>query len=421
VSELSDTRELETPGSVKQGYGRDFKLYITAKAVSVVGDRVAMIALTFLVIKLSNSFAPALSLFYVCRLFPTLIGGLVVGVFVDKYHRQRLMVFCDLGRAVLLAAVPALGALTLWTLYPLVVVLYGFTIVFDTAARAALPDVVPEARMIGANSIIQGIETAGDFAYVLGGALIYLLSLQAPFYLDAATFLVSALCVFAMRLPSRIAGGLSHWREVPTLIRDGVLHLLGNPFLKWSTIVLATAPVAGGAAFVLTPLFAQHALAHGNGITGPLASGAFRYSLLQGAEAVGALIGILLAGRLARHMARGMLFGIGVTGMGLADGSLGFVTSMYPAMAALLVAGLFNSLFIICSVTLVQALTPTEMRGRVLAARYTVVNTALATGAAIGGALLLVFSYSTLWFLEGAIIVLSSLFVWLLPEVRGQR
>jgi MFS family permease len=421
VSELSDTRELETPGSVKQGYGRDFKLYITAKAVSVVGDRVAMIALTFLVIKLSNSFAPALSLFYVCRLFPTLIGGLVVGVFVDHYDRQRLMVFCDLGRAVLLAAVPALGALTLWTLYPLVVVLYGFTIVFDTAARASLPDVVPEARMIGANSIIQGIETAGDFAYVLGGALIYLLSLQAPFYLDAATFLVSALCVFAMRLPSRIAGGLSHWREVPTLIRDGVLHLLGNPFLKWSTIVLATAPVAGGAAFVLTPLFAQHALGHGPGIVGPLHSGAFRYSLLQGGEAVGALIGVLLAGRLARHMARGMLFGIGVTGMGLADGSLGFVTSMYPAMAALLVAGLFNSLFIICSVTLVQALTPTEMRGRVLAARYTVVNTALATGAAIGGALLLVFSYSTLWFLEGAIIVLSSLFVWLLPGVRGQR
>jgi predicted MFS family arabinose efflux permease len=421
VSDVSDTRELQTPGRVKQGYGRDFKLYITAKAVSVVGDRVSIIALTFLVIKLSHSFAPALAVFYVCRLLPTLIGGLVVGVFVDKYDRRRSMVFCDLGRAVLLAAVPALGALTLWTLYPLVVVLYGFTMVFDTAALAALPDVVPEARMIGANSIIQGIETAGDFGYVLGGALIYLLSLQAPFYLDAATFLVSALCVFAMRLPSRPTGGLSRWREVPTLIRDGVIHLLGNPFLKWSTIALSTAPLAGGAAFVLTPLFAQHALGHGTGIVGPLHSGAFRYSLLEGGEAVGALLGVLLVGPLARHMPRGTLFGIGVTGMGLAFGSLGFVSSIYPAMAALLVVGLFNSLFIICGVTLVQALTPSEMRGRVLAARYTVVNTALAIGAASGGALLLVFSYSSLWLLAGSIIVLGSLFVWLLPEVRSQR
>jgi predicted MFS family arabinose efflux permease len=107
--------------------------------------------------------------------------------------------------------------------------------------------------------------------------------------------------------------------------------------------------------------------------------------------------------------------------MGLADVSLGFVTSIYPAMAALLVAGLFNSLFIISGVTLVQALTPTELRGRVLAARYTVVNTALAVGAAIGGALLLVFSYSTLWVLEGVIIFVSSLCIWLMPEVRRQR
>src|SRR5436309_1838202 len=120
-------------------------------------------------------------------------------------------------------------------------------------------------------------------------------------------------------------------------------------------------------------------------------------------------------------MSRGTLFGVGVTGMGLADASLGFVSNLYPAMAALLVAGLFNSLFIISSVTLVQALTPSEVRGRVLAARYTVVNTALAIGAALGGALLLVFSYSTLWFLEGIVIVLSSLFVWFLPEVRRQR
>ncbi|HEY8685237.1 MAG TPA: MFS transporter [Chloroflexota bacterium] len=418
MSEQADAHDHPSTANSVQDFGREFKLYITAQAVSVVGDRVAIIALTFLVIKLSNSFAPALAVYFVCRLLPTLIGGLLVGVFVDRYNRRHLMVGCDVGRAVLLAAVPSLGALTLWTLYPIVVVLYAFTIVFETAARAALPDVIPESRMIGANAIIQGIENGGDLAYVVGGALIYLFSLQAPFYLDAATFLVSALCVFAMRVPSIGAGKLSSWKEVPDLVRGGFTHLWGNPFLKWSTIVLGLAPVAGGAAFVLTPLFAQHALGHGS--TGPLASGAFRYSLLQSGEAVGAVLGTLLAGRLASRMPLGALFGIGVTGTGLADGSLGFVSSIYPAMAALLVAGFFNSLFIICGVTLVQTLTPTEVRGRAFAARYTVVNTALALGAGLGGVLLLVFSYRGLWFLEGAVIVLSSLFVWLIPEVRGQ-
>lgn len=418
MGEQVDALERSSTANGTHKFGRDFNLYIVAQAVSVVGDRIAIIALTFLVIKLSDSFAPALAVYFVCRLLPTLIGGLLVGVFVDRYNRRYLMVGCDIGRAVLLAAVPSLGALTLWTLYPIVVVLYAFTIVFETAARAALPDVVPEARMIGANSILQGIETGGDLAYVLGGALIYLLSLQAPFYVDAATFVVSALCIFAMRVPSVGAGGLTNWREVSDLVRGGFAHLWAHPFLKWSTIVLGLAPVAGGAAFVITPLFAQHALGHGT--TGALASGAFRYSLLQSGEAVGALVGTVLVGRFARHIPRGTLFGIGVTGMGLADGSLGFVTTVYPAMVALLVAGFFNSLFIICGVTLVQTLTPTQVRGRVLAARYTVANTALALGAALGGVLLLVFSYRSLWFLEGAVIVLSSLFVWLIPRVRSE-
>jgi MFS family permease len=418
MSEQIDARDHSSVASSEQDFGRDFKLYIVARAVSVVGDRVAIVALTFLVIKLSNSFAPALAIFFVCRLLPTLIGGLLVGVFVDRYNRRHLMVACDIGRAGLLAAVPSLGDLRLWTLYPIVFVLYAFTIVFDTAARAALPDVIPESRLIGANAIIQGIEHGGDLAFVAGGALIYLLGLRAPFYVDAATFVVSALCVFAMRVPSVRADKLGSWKEVPELVRGGFDHLWANPFLKWSTIVLGLAPVAGGAAFVLTPLFAQHALGHGS--TGPLASGAFRYSLLQAGEAVGAVLGTVLAGRLAKRMPRGVLFGIGVTGVGLADCSLGFITSVYPAMAALLVSGFFYSLFLICGVTLVQTLTPTAVRGRVLAARYTVVNTALALGAGLGGLLLLVFSYRGLWFLEGAVIVLSSLFVWLIPEVRGQ-
>jgi MFS family permease len=418
VTELTQSR---VPETLDQAYGRDFKLYITAKAVSVVGDRVSIITLTFLVIKLSHSFAPALSLFYISRLLPTLVGGLIAGVLVDRYDRKRCMVICDLGRGALMASVPALGALTLWSLYPLVLVLYGFTVVFDTAAQAALPDVVPETRVMGANAIMQGIQTTGDFAYVLGGTLIYFLGLRAPFYLDAATFLVSAGCVFAMRVPSWNHADVSRREDVSSLIRDGISHLMGNPFLKWSTVALAVAPVAGGAAFVLTPLFADHALAHGLAGTGPIHSGAFRYSLLQGGEAVGAIVGALLVGPLAKRVARGMLFGIGVTGVGIAFFLLGFTTNLYFSMAALFAAGLFNSLFIICGVTLAQTLTPSEMRGRVLAARYTVVNASLAVGAAIGGALLLVFSYSALWFIAGTVIALSSLFIWVLPDVRGQR
>lgn len=387
----------------------------------MVGDRIAIIALVFLVIHLSNSYAPALALFYACRVLPTLLGGLLVGVFVDHVDRRRLMVGCDLSRAVLLAAVPALSGLTLGSLYPLVLVLYALTLLFDTAARAALPDVVPEAKLLGANAILNGIQTSADLAYAVGGALVFILNLQTPFYIDAATFLVSALLVSKMRIPGHERGPLPNVGEVLARIRVGVDFLMGHPFLKWSTFTFAIAPVAGGGVFVLAPLYADHVLAHSAGLVGTLRSGAFRFSVLEVSIGVGALLGSALAQRLVQRFPKGRLFGLGVVGTGLMDALLGSITNLYVASAVLALSGFFNSLFIISGVTLVQSLTPTEMRGRVVAARSTVINTALAVGSALGGVVLLIVPYRTMWFLLGGMIMASSLFVWLRADVRNQR
>jgi MFS family permease len=415
---LSAYRRAERVGP--PAYGRDFRLYFTARAVSVIGDRIALIALTFLVIHLSRSFAPALGIFYLCRLLPTLLGGLLAGVLVDAMHRKSLMVGCDLGRAVLLAVVPAVNGLALWTLYPLVVVLYGLTLLFDTAARAALPDVVPEERLMAANSLLEGIEMMGDVSYVVGGALVYVLSLRAPFYIDAGTFLFSAAVVSAMELPSVPRAPLVGVRAVTDRVREGIRYLIGHPFLKWSTVALAVAPVAGGAGFVLAPLYADHVLAHGFGVVGPLRSGAFRFGVLQAGEGFGAVLGSLAAVPLASRRPRGQLFALGITGMGVADGVLALVTNIYIATGALFVSGVFNGLYVVSGLTLVQTLASSEVRGRVLTARYTVTNSALALGSVLAGVLLLALSYRSLWLLDGAVMVAGSLVVWLHPAARQQ-
>ncbi len=402
------------------GYGRDFRLYATGQAVSVVGDRVALIALVFLVIHLSHGYAPALAIFYVCRALPTLAGGLLAGVFVDHFNRQRLMVGCDLGRAVLLIIVPAMSSVQAWTLYPLVFVLYGFTVLFDTAARAALPDVVPASQLMGANAILRGIETAGDLAYAAGGALVFALKLELPFYIDAATFVFSALMITAMHISPRQKEPVLHVYKMLARVPDGLQYLMGQPFLKWSTVALTFAPFAGGVVFVLAPLYASRVLAHSSGIIGPLRSGAFRFSVLEVSIGIGALLGSFLAARLARSWPRGMIFGLGISGMGVAYALLTFITNVYVAALTMVAHGLFNSLFLVSGMTLVQVLTPSAMRGRVVAARMTVINASLALGSASGGALLLMIPYRALWAVLGGIVVASSLFVWLRPDARAQ-
>jgi MFS family permease len=402
------------------GSNRDFQLYAVGRIVSEIGDRIAVIALVFVILRLSGGSPVALALFYISRLLPSLAGGLVAGVLVDHVDRRKLMVTADLGRAVLLVAVPTLGTLSLWSLYPLVIVLYSLGLLFDTSGRAALPDVVPEERMTRANGILQGIETAADLAYAVGGGLVVALGLRVPFYIDAATFLFSAAMVWQMRLPYLHRVPIPSVRGIGAHARDGIAFLLSSPFLRWSTLTFLIAPFAGGATYVLVPLYAIRTLAGGPGLIGPLQNGAFRFSMLEVCLGLGALAGSALTVGLARRYPRGRLLAIGVLGAGLMDLSLAGIHSLYLAAIVTMVLGVCNALMGVSVITLVQALTPTEIRGRVVAVRNMGINAALTLGSAVGGVVLGAISPPTMWLLIGAIIVVSSLPLWLHREVRNE-
>lgn len=411
----------EAEGSPFSAYGRDFRFYVIGQAISVVGDRVALIALVFLVIHLTHEAALAVALFYICQVLPTLAGGLLAGVLADHFDRRRLMLGTDLGRAALLVFTPTLTDLGVWLVYPVVIALYAMTVLFNTTARAALPDIIPEARMMGANSVLSGIQNLADLGYALGGGLVFVLGVRVPVYIDALTFLFSASMIYVMRFPHQDRQSLSGLGETGARIRAGIAYLFSHPFLKWSTFTFMAAPIAGGAAFVLVPLYASRVLAQSSGLIGPLRGGAFRFSILEVALGLGALLGSALATRLGRRLPRGRVFAIGVAGTGAADMLLAAVTNIYLASAVMVVSGFFNSLFVISGITLVQSLTPSEMRGRVVAARITIINGGLAFGSALGGLLLLSFSIRMLWLLEGGVIIMSSLFIWLRRDVREQQ
>jgi MFS family permease len=408
----------ESPAAT--GYGPNFRLYAAGQAVSLVGDRIALIALVFLVIRLSHSYAPALALFYIARVVPTLAAGLFSGYIADSSDRRKVLIGCDILRCALLAVVPVLTSMDRLTVYPIVVLLYGLTVLFNATARAMLPDVVPENQLLGANSILTRIETFADLAYIAGGAMIATVDLSIPFYIDAATFAVSALVIFRMRIPSPrnvVAGTL---REVGERIREGIAFLMSQAFLKWSTLSVALAPITIGGVFVVSPLYASRALAHSHGLIGPLHSGAFRFSVLEVGIGIGGLIGSVVAPMLSVRWPTGRVFALGMTGFGATVAALTFVTNMYVAILVMALSGVCNILFAIAGSTLTQALTPSEMRGRVMAARMTVIQGSLAVGSALGGFLLIWLPISTVWLILGFFMVAASGLVWGPASVRNQ-
>lgn len=411
----ASTEQAEGPDS-----GRDFRLYATGRIVSQIGDRIGLIALVFVIIHLTRAPAVALSLFYISRVVPSFAGGIFVGSLVDAFDRRILMVTADLGRAAIVMAVPTLTALALWSVYPLVIGLYALGLVFYTAAQAAIPDVVRPERMTGANAILQGIETSADLAYAVGGGLVVLLGLTAPFYIDAATFLFSAAMVWQMRLPRGARVAFPSLRGVYAHMREGLSFLIRSPFLRWSTLSLIIAPFAGGAMYVLVPLYANRSLAHSPGLFGPLQNGAFRFSVLEVALGLGVLTASALVVRLAGRVPRGQLVGFGILGQGLVVMTFALIQNIYLAAAVMFVQGFYNGIFVISVITLVQQLTPSEIRGRVVGVRNIGVDGATALGSAAGGILFASISYSAGWLAIGAIIAAASLAIWLRPEVRDQ-
>lgn len=83
-------------------------------------------------------------------------------------------------------------------------------------------------------------------------------------------------------------------------------------------------------------------------------------------------------------------------------------------------SGLLFTVFIISGMTLVQTLTPSELRGRVVAVRSTVINVSLLSGSAVAGVALIAVTPRMLWLIEGSVIAVSSLMVWLRSAVRQQ-
>lgn len=399
---------------------RDFRLYASGRIVSQIGDRIGVIALVFVIIHSSSNQALALALFYISRVLPSFVGGFAVGSLVDMVDRRALMVGADLGRAALLIAVPTLGSLTLWSLYPIVILLYALGLVFYTAAQAAIPDVVRPERMTGANAILQGIDTSADLAYAVGGGLVVALGLRVPFYIDAVTFLFSAAMVWQIRLPPLARVASPSLGGVVRHAREGLNFLLSSPFLRWSTLTLIVAPFAGGAMYVLVPLYANRTLAHTSNLWGPLRDGAFRFSVLEVCLGLGALAGSGLAVQLARRRPRGQLVGIGILGMGLADMVFAVIHSVYLAVPVMFIQGVFNGLFVVSVITLVQTITPTEIRGRVLGVRNIAIDGSIAVGSAVGGIALSAISYSTMWLIIGGLIAVASLGIWTQSAVRNQ-
>jgi MFS family permease len=263
---------------------RDFRLLLGAQGVSVLGDRMVAVALAFAVLELGGS-PSEVGLVLAAGTVPLVATVLIGGVVADRVSRKGVMVVADVVRVATQGAMAVLliaGAAEVWTL----ALLAGLTGVasgfFNPASTAILPEVVPDDELQRANALrttaISGSEIAGP---VLAGLLVAAAGAGWAIAADAATFAVSALCLFLLRLAPRPERAPSSFVAD---LREGWVAFSSRRWLWSSLLYFGAGNMLWAAWSALGPVVADREL-----------GGADAWGLVLGGFGAGMLLGGVLA------------------------------------------------------------------------------------------------------------------------------
>jgi DHA3 family macrolide efflux protein-like MFS transporter len=373
---------------------RNFTLLWTGQLVSTIGDALTSLAASILVFRVTDS-ALSVGLMLMATAAPSLLVGLVAGVFVDRFDRKRIMVAADLIRAVLVLLIPVLVPMNIVWLYIIVMLTSAVGQFFNPAHSSVLPEVASDEELAAANSFMA-ISSFGSTAvgFAASGLIASRFPIEWAFYLDGLTFFVSALCIFFMRIESLEVEGRTNVAMVLKNIRSGARFLYEEPVLRSLLLISIPILLSMGLWNSLLLPFAERGLD----------ASEFEFGIQEALTSVGFVLGSLLMARLGDRLREGQWYSIGIIGMGLITALYSRVASIPIAIGLVFVSGFLNAPSAITRRLLIQRHTLRENRGRVTSVFLVSGNVVVLLGMAAAGLADVV---------DIRIMLLSSGFLWL--------
>jgi predicted MFS family arabinose efflux permease len=208
----------------------------SAATISIFGSLVTRLALPFAAILVLGSGTVEVALLRSVDLVATLVFGLVAGAWVDRLRRRPILIWADLGRAVLLGSIPVafvLGALSFWQLLLVSGLAAVLTTFFDSADTAYLPSIIERERLVEANGALAASSSASEFvAFGITGFLVQLLSAPIAIAIDTVTYVVSALLLATIREVEAPPPPAAEREPVSAEIREGLRLVRHDPILR---------------------------------------------------------------------------------------------------------------------------------------------------------------------------------------------
>ena len=413
---------------------RDFLRLWLGQSASQLASFANQVTLPLVAVTALGAGAAQLGVLRAVQQLPILIFSLFVGVLVDRWRTRTMMVYADLGRALVLATIPLGWVVGLPYLYVVGFLAGIFTVCFDVAYMAGLPRLVARDQLAQGNSMLETTRSAAQICGpALGGALVSLLTAPIAVLASAAFYLVSAVSVGRVRrlglpaepeptdspatpqgvptdLPLSSPTGLRRQLSdgLRIVVRDGALRAIATAtcVYQFSFTALTTVYL----------LFLTRTLDLPGAVVG----------LVLAAFGPGVLVGSLLSGWLPRRFGYGrvLVFAALISDVVMLSTSVldGAGSATVAALIAINVLyGLFSQCVDIAVTSVRQAITPLAIQGRVVATINFLGLGLTPVGALLGGAVASAFGIRVALVTATAGLFLSPLCLSLSPLARVGR
>ena len=359
-----------------------------AQIVSAFGDWIGFLAIIEIARRIGGDQpGSAIALVMVARVLPGFFLASVGGVIVDRVNRKRLLIGCDILRALVLLAIPFIERV--WALVLVSLVLELATSLWGPAKEAIVPNLVPKEQLTAANSLslVAAYGTfplaAGAFiglaklAEWLGGSAIG--QVEWALVLDSVTFLIAACLIATLPLVPRRreekkAGPIDLAQGIREL-REGWAFIAISPQVRAVLVGLATGMIGGG---MLIPLGAVY-----NDVI--LKAGNAGFGTILVTLGLGVSVGVSMLSAMQRRLDKDNGFIAAIFGAGSCLLFAVSTSNTFWNLAGVFAMGIFAGSVYVLGFTLLHEHVEEQLRGRVFSALYTLVRFCLLLSITVGG------------------------------------
>ena len=334
----------------------------SSETISSFGAQFSELAIPLTAVVLLQGTPAELGILNAAVTAPFLLFSLIAGVWVDRHRRKSVMIISNIARALLLGAIPlaaVTGHLSIILLIGVAFLIGTLRVFFDIAYQSLLPGIVEREQLVDANSRLEASRAVSSVAGPsLAGGLIQVLTAPFAIAFDAVSFIFSTFFLSKIDYDEQLQGQPDR-QSVSAEIRQGLRIVVKDPRLRSLAGAGSTANFFEFAIMALFLLYAVNLLGLQPDLIG----------IILGVGALGAVVGALLAGKLASRIGTGPAILTSLILGATTWGPLIYLATPTTAIPLLVGAWFFGEVsFVAWSInqsSFRQAICPANLQGRV--------------------------------------------------------